>query len=531
MIRRLVIFILICNTAFLASAQDASIRLWGDQQVFISGEDIWFDGIMQNGKPVSKTLMVQLLDRNGNKKAEAEVVHNGNKFRGLITVPSNLPSDYYFLDAHTPGVAVKTALFPIMVIHPKIPPSMGCNFTPTKKQETASSVNVYTDKEAYAPRSEVKTSLTGLTEIKDVYVSVIKYDELNAIYEQAANGFNTEYKHNETNESFTEGKGFVFTAKKNGNPVAELPVLAALKGSSATIAIGNTDDKGMVKFIFPYKYEIHEIVLHTLSNEKGIVFESQSKSNTTPIIFPCLKLDEASRPAIESRLMHLNITKQFYANLHRTIENKTTDTTDFYGKPDIRYYLDEYVRFPNMEEVFAEIIAEVRVKKNKDISTLQVLNIPFKYFFTNEPLILVDGIPYYNTKELLESDPLLIKSIDVVYRKYILGNHEFDGIVHFKTYRNDMGSLKISDADRAFTITGIQKSTMLEPAFQKNALSTMPDFRNLVFKKSDIPSDFRGSAVLTFKTSDAVGTYQIITRGLDKSGKVHMGYKTIIISN
>jgi hypothetical protein len=125
----------------------------------------------------------------------------------------------------------------------------------------------------------------------------------------------------------------------------------------------------------------------------------------------------------------------------------------------------------------------------------------------------------------------LIKSIDVVYRKYILGNHEFDGIVHFKTYRNDMGSLKISDADRAFTITGLQKSTMLEPAFQKNALSTMPDFRNLVFKKSDIPSDFRGSAVLTFKTSDALGTYQIITRGLDKSGKVHMGYKTIIISN
>jgi len=40
---------------------------------------------MQNGKPVSKTLTVQLLDRNGNKKAEAEVVHNGNKFCGLIT--------------------------------------------------------------------------------------------------------------------------------------------------------------------------------------------------------------------------------------------------------------------------------------------------------------------------------------------------------------------------------------------------------------------------------------------------------------
>lgn len=531
MIRSVAIWILLCIASVSAIAQDASIRLWGDQQIFIAGEDVWFDGLMQNGKPVSKTLTVQLLDRNGNKKAEAEVLYNGNKFRGLITVPNNLPSDYYFLDAYTPGMTATTALFPIMVIHPKIPASIGCTITSVNKQATVSPVNIYTDREEYTPRGEVKTSLTGLNEIRDVYVSVIKYDELNAIYEQAVNGFNVEHKHNGTDEITAEGKSFVFAAKKNGKPVAELTVLAALKGSSATIAIGHTDEKGMVKFIFPYKYETTEIVLHALNNEKGIVFESPLNSSATPISFPCLKIDEACRSAIESRLMHLTVIKQFYADLHRTIENKAVDTTDFYGKPDVRYNLDDYVRFPNMEEVIAEIIPEVRVKKTKDQSILQVLNIPFKYFFSNEPLILVDGIPYFNTKELLESDPLLIKSIDVIYRKYILGAHEFDGIVHFKTYRNDMGSLSISDADRGFAITGLQKNKSLEPAFQKNALSPLPDFRNLAFKKSDVQSDFRGSAVFTFKASDAVGTYQIIMRGLDKSGKFQMGYKTIIISN
>ena len=530
MIKRLAIWILAFNAAFSAAAQDASIRLWGDQQIFIVGEDIWFDGLMQNKKPLSKTLIVTLLDRNGNKKAEAEVLFNGNKFRGLMTVPNNLPSDYYFLDAFTPGMKVTTALFPIMVIHPKMPASIGCDFTNINKPQTSSSINIYTDKEEYAPRSEVKASLTGLNEIRDVDISVVKHDELNAIYEQAVSGFNTEHKHNETVEQETEGKGFVFTAKKDGKPIAGIPVLAALKGGSAAIAIGHTDEKGMVKFIFPFKFETTEIVLHTLNNEKGIVFESPLISNAIPVSFPCLRLDEASRSAIESRWMHLNVTKQFYADLHRRIENKIADTTDFYGKPDIRYYLDDYVRFPNMEEVFAEIIAEVRVKKNKDLATLQVLNIPFKYFFSNEPLILVDGIPYFNTKELLESDPLLIKSIDVVYRKYILGNHEFDGIVHFKTYRNDMGSLKISDADRGFAITGLQKNRSLEPAFQKNVLSSLPDFRNLVFKKDDLPSDFRGTATFTFRLSDAIGSYKILARGFDKSGKMHFSSKSIIIS-
>ena len=69
-----------------------------------------------------------------------------------------------------------------------------------------------------------------------------------------------------------------------------------------------------------------------------------------------VELDEKLKEDIESRVMHLNVGKQFYVDMNRSIKNNVVDTTDFYGKPDIRYYLDEYVRFPNMEEVFAEII-------------------------------------------------------------------------------------------------------------------------------------------------------------------------------
>jgi len=55
------------------------------------------------------------------------------------------------------------------------------------------------------------------------------------------------------------------------------------------------------------------------------------------------------RPGLQLNpwLLNLNVTKQFYSDLHRKPEYKTTDTADFYGKPDIRYYLDDYVRFPN----------------------------------------------------------------------------------------------------------------------------------------------------------------------------------------
>ncbi|MEY3562662.1 MAG: hypothetical protein RLZZ294_668 [Bacteroidota bacterium] len=530
MIRPLIILCILFNAALFSSAQDPSIKLWSDQQVFLTGEDMWIEGILQNAKPASRSLILQLLDRNGNRKTDVEVQYNGNKFRALITVPSNLPSDYYFLDAFTSGLSVKTALFPVMIIHPKIPPSIGCAFTSRGSEQPFSEINIYTDKDIYSPRSEVKLSLTGLTEIQHGNITVVKTDELNVIYEQAIKGFNAMREHAEWKEQENEGKLFTFYAKKDGKPVSNLSVLAAWKSRSSHIAIGNTDEKGVLKLLFPFKFEATEIVLHAMSNEKSIIFEAYAPFNTNPIEFPCLKIDETTRFAIESRLLNLNVTKQFYSDLHRKPEYKTTDTADFYGKPDIRYYLDDYVRFPNMEEVIAEIISEVRVKKEKDHAILQVLNIPFKYFFTNEPLIMVDGIPYFNTKELLESDPLLIKSIDVINRKYIVGTHEFEGIVHFKTYRNDMGSLKKIDSDKSFPTRGLQISKSLEPAFQGNYNTTMPDFRNIVFKKNDIQSDFRGTAVMPFKLSDAIGDYNIIFRGLDKAGNTQLASKSIRIN-
>ncbi|MFZ9815718.1 MAG: hypothetical protein ACO3EO_10600, partial [Candidatus Kapaibacteriota bacterium] len=244
----------------------------------------------------------------------------------------------------------------------------------------------------------------------------------------------------------------------------------------------------------------------------------------------CLKINEDCKKDIESRILNFNVGKLFYADLNRSYKNNTLDTIDFYGKPDVRYYLDEYVRFPNMEEVMAEIIHEVRVKKEKGVVMLQVLNIPFKFFFNNEGLILVDGVPYLTTKELLESDPLLIKSIDVINRKYILGDHEFDGIVHFKTYKNDMGSLKLSDDDKIFSIKVMQKLTALKPSFPLGINQKSPDMRNHIFKKDDIKSDFRGSSTIQFNTSDAFGDYTIIIRGFDKQGKLNTSTKNISIA-
>ena len=529
MIRNIFISFFIAFQTASLSAQDAVVKLWADQQVFIAGEDMWIDGMLQHTSAVSKTMHVQLLDRNGNKKAETIVLINGNQFNAYISLPNNLASDYYFLDGYSEGLRTKTFLFPVMIINPKSAPSLGCNFNPNKITPTSSQINIYADKETYQPRADVKLTLSGLTNISKGYISVVRNDLLSNLYEEASSGFNAEINHNENAQVDDEGKVFIATVQKNGKPVTGLSVVASLKGSPASIAIAHSNEQGLLQFLFPFKYEASEIILHPLNNEKGLSFEASISKPIGAINFPCLKLDEKYKTDIEARMMHFNLSKQFYADMNRSIKNNLVDTIDFYGKPDARYYLDDYVRFPNMEEVIAEIIQEVRVKKDKDAVMLQVLNIPFKFFFNNEGLILVDGVPYFNTKELLESDPLMIKSIDVVNRKYILGDHEFDGIVHFKTYRNDMGTLRLSDVDKSFSVKGLQKNTSLKPAFAVGNTTKMPDMRNIIFKKNDIQSDFRGSATMEFRLSDAIGNYSIILRAIDKEGNSTVASKIISV--
>lgn len=504
------------------------IKVWADQQVFISGEDIWIDGLVQQTKSVSKTMNLLLLDRNGNKKAVTEVWMQDNGFSAYIHIPENLPSDYYFIDGYMNGLKSKTALFPVMIINPKIPPAAGCSFASKNTITDQSSINIFTEKEVYQPRDQVKVTLGGLINLSQTHLTVVRNDELNEIYKQATAGFNAISENDKTTEKEEEGKTLIVHVRKNGIPVAGISVLAALKGGAATLAVATSNSDGQLKFLFPFKYNVTEVVLRSLKNDKDLSFELPSGHTAKAIDFPCLQLEEKNKVAIELRMLHLNVTKNFYPNFGRQLMNNTRDTTDFYGKPDARYYLDEYVRFPNMEEVIAEIIQEVRVKKEKDQSLLQILNIPFKFFFNDEGLILVDGIPFYNTNQLLESDPLQIKSIDVINRKYILGDHEFDGIVHFKTYRGDMGSLRLSESDKSFTTKGIQESTSVKPVVGDG--SKLPDMRNIVLKKSGISSDFRGSATLQFTLSDAIGKYAIFLRGVDNQGNTVVSSKTIQVA-
>jgi hypothetical protein len=200
------------------------------------------------------------------------------------------------------------------------------------------------------------------------------------------------------------------------------------------------------------------------------------------------------------------------------------DTTDFYGKPDKRYILDNYTRFPDMQEILQEFVPEVRVRRNGDKAILQVVNLPFKVFFEQGALVLLDGVPVTDIDQLLTLDPLKISTIDVVTRKFFLGQMQLQGIVHYKSYKSDLAGYKLSSSQVVFDFKGLGLPVV--PDYPANTSLRIPDLRNTLFWS--IPGALQKGGFM-FSTLDAKGAFTVSVTGIDDRGNKFVGKQEIVL--
>lgn len=197
-----------------------------------------------------------------------------------------------------------------------------------------------------------------------------------------------------------------------------------------------------------------------------------------------------------------------------------TDSSSFYGTAQEEYTLNDYTRFPLMEEVMREYVKGVRLRKNNDRFIFKVVNGTRNIVYDNEPLVLLDGVPVFDTDKLMTLDPLKVMQIDVVTGKYFLGAQFFDGIVSFKTYTGDLAGFPIDP--KAFTLDYDaleRRSEFFSPKYESPAQleSRLPDPRQLLCWVPDFTFANQREE-LTFYTSDQPGTYQVIIQGISEQG-------------
>lgn len=197
------------------------------------------------------------------------------------------------------------------------------------------------------------------------------------------------------------------------------------------------------------------------------------------------------------------------------------DSMAFYGKPDEIYFLDKYTRFKVLEEVMREYVPGVVVRIRKDGFHFLVVDKINKTVFTENPLVLLDGVPIFNINKIMAMDPLKIRKLEVIDSHYFQGVSLYSGIVSFTTYKGDLEGFPLSPRVLVQQYEGVQSQReFYSPRYDtpEQKQSRLPDMRNLLYWNPAIAFTGTEPSQLEFFTGDQAGRYMVVVQGLSPEG-------------
>ena len=323
-----------------------------------------------------------------------------------------------------------------------------------------------------------------------------------------------------------EYRGHIITAKivdtNSSKPVQGIPAYLSAPDKKIQPYMAYSDGNGLALFEASHLTGAKKIIAQTGAYQNGTRIEINSpfSSENSTLTVPYLKLSTDLKGLLTQRSISMQAEDIFYRG---RVKNKESlvDSSAFFGEASEHYNLDDYTRFPVMEEVMREYVKGVRLRKKDNQFIFKVLNAPKNLVFENEPLVLLDGVPVFNTDKIMAMDPLKIKYIDVVTRQYYYGKFIFDGIVSYKTYQHDLGGFQFDAGTVVMDYDGLQlKKEFFAPQYETVAdrQSRLPDERNLLLWKPDLIIENK-SQVIDFYSSDQTGNYQAIIQGISQHGE------------
>jgi hypothetical protein len=322
-----------------------------------------------------------------------------------------------------------------------------------------------------------------------------------------------------------EYRGHIIHARvtdRKGQPAPGVMTYLASPGKVTNVYASVSNKKGFVKFEAPDFYGSTEIILQTASDSVfNVEIQDPFSSATTRAPEP-LVLEKRLQAPLVDRTIGMQV-QDIYNEYTRKGVNKTQiDSVAFYGRPDEMYYLDDYTRFPVMEEVMREYVPGVLVRKRRDGFHFLVLDVVNKTVMQDDPLILLDGVPVRKADDIMKFDPRKIRKLEVVTRPYFLGPATFKGIVSYSTYGGDLAGFEIDPAAVRVDYEGLQlQREFYSPRYENENQRTerIPDQRSVLYWDPQVKTTGDEKTRFDFFTSDLEGTFMIRVEGLSNTGE------------
>ncbi|OON69606.1 hypothetical protein B0919_06615 [Hymenobacter sp. CRA2] len=318
-------------------------------------------------------------------------------------------------------------------------------------------------------------------------------------------------------------QGRVFN-KHTNQPAAQIPAYLAAPGVPVRMYSSLSDANGAVHFEVRDLYGPKNLVLQTNTRQDSIYrFEIHNPFSAVfvPRPAPGLALPELYRPELTQRHLQMQAQNAYFRKPLSAFAQPLADSVSLYGKASELYRLDDYTRFKVMEEVMREYVPGVQVRLRKDGFHFMVVDKVSGAYFDDDPMVLLDGVPFFDINRVMKMDPLKIKTLEVMDGRFMQAGLMYSGIVSYTTYKGDLAGYRPDARALVQEYEGLQwEREFYSPRYAtaQQQQSRLPDLRNLLYWNPQVLTSSASGQQLEFYTSDEAGKYVVVVQGLADSG-------------
>lgn len=304
-------------------------------------------------------------------------------------------------------------------------------------------------------------------------------------------------------------------------------LLLSTPGKEATFQYSKTDEEGNFNFSIHIDHGLKDLIIQTdkVAKNQIIKFESSFSEKYLPIEKLIDSIVKPIPPYISQWSVNYQVRKIYessslgapLAPAIPPIESKR-----FYGLPDERLIMADYIKLPVMQEVFFELVHGVFLKSKKSEFEISVSDPVSNKKYDVAPGMMIDGVIIKDPSLIGNMDPEIVEKIDVVWKRYFIGDYLFYGMVNIITKSADFSSVVLPGNVVRLPYKVIEPvASFSSPDYSVTAKinKRIPDFRNTLYWNPSVKADKEGKARIEFWTSDNISNYIINIQGFTFDGK------------
>lgn len=539
--KRTLIVIAVLLLQLLAQAQHLSERVYvsTDRDVYVAGDEMFcsafcFDMSGRGLSSFSSTVYIEISSPEGPVQTAKLALKDG-RGAGVVSLLNTIPTGNYRMVAYTAqcfneeGYDFQSGSRLISIINP---------FT---SERASSGVEILAD-DAYLEKAsgEKRTSGTAVkievgdalsltnTTGKPVSVSLSMFHD-DGIHSPSEGDIESFQSSVSAGRSFRSVRGIdyegeVVRARVRGlqdsdmQKVVGRSAFLSVPGRSSSVFSAPVGSDGTVTFHTANIYGDVDVVLEVDAPELNCHLElEQPFASVRSTGTDALQLCRGLEGAILQRSAAMQILKAQRAD---TLYEYLPVTEDFLLKDDaVDYVLDDYTRFPLMEELFIEFVKELHAERTDNGRGLGVY---VEDTFKPSPvtpygsLVMIDGVPVLDQNRIFSYDPLLVEKISVYPHTYNLGHFYAGGIVDFVTYKKNLPSYDFPENARVISFQGVSYPVA---SYLPVPSDEVPDLRQTILWHPSIDLMPGETRTVDFIKPSYEGDFKVVVEGVDSDGK------------